>query len=187
MDGMRDRFERMRGRHENGTAPKAVAVWQLFQTPEHIAERMAGMLGLMDGMAVLEPSAGLGRLLNAVYSLGVPCSVSACEISPDLAGHLFTGFPDIQIAQGDFLGRELGEFDRVVMNPPFHMRADIAHIRHAIGHLKRGGRCVGLCMAGSARESFLESIGATWEELPAGTFRESGTNVATYLFTFDRD
>jgi hypothetical protein len=33
-----------------------------------------------------------------------------------------------------------GEFDRVLMNPPFEKQQDIDHVRRAFDHLKPGGR-----------------------------------------------
>lgn len=59
-DELRPRFERMASRHENGSAPRAVSAYQLFQTPKALAERMALMLPIHSGSRVLEPSAGLG-------------------------------------------------------------------------------------------------------------------------------
>lgn len=181
MDEMRPRFDRLAARYENGTAPKAVSAYQLFQTPEHIAERMASMACISPSCRILEPSAGLGRLLGPILAQG-GADILAVEKDAALAGGLFRSFPSVRLAQGDFLARHFGEFDRIVMNPPFHMRSDIAHIRHALAHLAPGGILVGLCLSTHHREKALRDSCDTWEILPAGTFSKEGTQVETVLF-----
>jgi len=178
MDEMRPRFDRMAGRHENGTAPRALAVHQLFQTPPAIAERLALMLALEPGARILEPSAGLGRLLDAVAPYR-PSEVVAVELAKECAGELFRQErPGVTIKQRDFLTvtpEEIGEFDAVIMNPPFTMRADIAHINHAAKFLRPGGKLVAICMATDRRRTAF--AGYQWADLPAGSFKHAGTNV----------
>lgn len=177
-----DRFETMRNRHTNGTAPRAISAFQLFQTPPALAERMAEIAGIQPGHTVLEPSAGLGRLLVPIMDR-MPSHVTACELSADCCRELFQRFPDVSLLQRDFLTVPQGAtFDRIVMNPPFHMRSDIAHTRHALGFLKSGGTLVGLCMDTRHRKSALRHLADHWEKIPAGTFRSEGTNVPTVLF-----
>ena len=88
---------------------------------------------------------------------------------------------------GEVLGDQLvgRRFDRIVMNPPFTMRADIRHVIHAQKFLKFGGRLVGLCMAGKQREEKLRPLATVWEPIPAGMFREAGTNIETVMFTIE--
>lgn len=181
MEDMRPRFESIRTRHEDGTAPRAVSAFQLFQTPEPLAARLIELAELAPGLAVLEPSAGLGRLLRPILAAG--CRATACEVSPDLAGELFRTFPDALLWQRDFLTvPPVAEFDRVCMNPPFHIRADVRHVLHALQFLKPGGVLVGLCLATRHREAALRDLADHWETIPAGTFRGEGTDVETILF-----
>jgi SAM-dependent methyltransferase len=213
MDERRPRFDRMAGRHENGTAPRAVAAFQLFQTPAAVAARLAAaaMAGrsFPNGARVLEPSAGLGRLLDALAPYR-PGEIVAVEIAPQCAGELFAqDRPGVKILQRDFLTLTPGEItgpaqpcgpvqpygpaqpvesgvtqvDAVVMNPPFHMRADIRHILHARQFLKPGGILAAICFDTPHRSAALKPLAATWEPLPAGTFRHEGTNVPTVLLT----
>lgn len=194
LDAMRDRLNALRSRHEDGTAPQAVAAHQLFQTPEPIAARLAALLPAFSGSArVLEPSAGLGRLLRALREVPGIAETVAVEVDRELCGCLFRmDLPGVRIMQRDFLTvtpEETGLFDAVAMNPPFTMRSDIAHIRHALRFLKPGGVLAGICMAGRQREAAFWDMAGTafervvWEELPAGTFREAGTNVPSILFS----
>jgi hypothetical protein len=103
MDEMRPGFERLKARRENGTAPRAVTAFQLFQTPPPIAAQLAALLGLAPGARVLEPSAGLGRILDALTPYG-PAEVVAIETAPQCAGELFRqDRPGVSIKQRDFL------------------------------------------------------------------------------------
>ena len=176
------RFAGYKTRKEDGTAPRAVTAFQLFQTPETIAARMVELASPAPGLAWLEPSAGLGRILRPIRGTN-PATVTACESSPDCARELFAAFPDVTLWQRDFLVVEpVAQFDRIVMNPPFHMRADIRHTMHALRFLKPGGVLVGLCMATPHRTAALESLASHWEKLPPETFAREGTRVETYLF-----
>jgi type I restriction-modification system DNA methylase subunit len=85
---------------------------------------------------------------------------------------------------------ELGFFDAVVMNPPFADNQATYHVAHALSFLKPGGCLIAVMPAGirfrddrATRElrARLESWGASFEDLPEGTFSESGTQVNTVL------
>lgn len=184
MDEMRPRFEKLAARHENGTAPRAVSAYQLFQTPPEIAARLVALLG--SPSRVLEPSAGLGRLLDALP----PCGTVAIEAAPQCAGELFRqDRPGVKILQRDFLTvtpTETGLFDAVAMNPPFHMRADIRHILHAVEFLRPGGKLAALCMDTPHRARALQHLAATWERIPEKAFHAEGTDVACVLLTITR-
>lgn len=182
---LRPRFDRLAGRHENGSAPRAVSAFQLFQTPPTIAARLVAALGdIPPGARILEPSAGLGRILDA---LPPSAAVVAVEIAPQCAGELFQqDRPGVTLKQCDFLAltpESLGAFDFVAMNPPFHLRADIRHIRHARQFLKPGGRLAALCFDTPSRAAALRDQCDSWEPLPAGAFGKEGTQVPTVLLT----
>jgi len=181
MDKHRSRFDALRTRHEDGTAPKAIAAFNLFQTPEALASRMVALADIQPHHSVLEPSAGLGRLLKAIQARN-PDRVHACEQSTDCCAEIFKNFPTVELSQGDFLEKHLDLFDRIVMNPPFKMRRDLKHIEHAAGHLAPGGVLVGLCLAGPIRYNYLRERCDHWEILPPSTFAKEGTKVETILF-----
>lgn len=182
MDEKRGRFDAIRMRHGSGTAPRAVSSFQLFQTPPEIAQRMAAQLYLKRGARVLEPSAGLGRLLDVLDS---EVETVAVEKSPECAAELFRqNRPGMTLKQRDFLTltvEEIGTFDAVIMNPPFHMRDDIRHIEHALGFIRPGGTLVALCMDTKHREERLKPIADRWEPLPCGTFSKEGTGIGVVL------
>ncbi len=180
MDEMRPRFERLANRHENGASPRAVSAYQLFQTPKDLAARLVALLGAP--VRALEPSAGLGRLLDALT-----CETVAIESAPQLCAELFRQErPNVRLMQRDFLTvqpSETGLFDSVAMNPPFHMRSDIAHIEHALTFLAPGGTLAALCLDTQHREKAFRHRSATWEKIPAGEFKTEGTNVACVLLS----
>jgi SAM-dependent methyltransferase len=186
---MKPRFDRLAGRHENGTAPRAVSAFQLFQTPPELAARLVAALDLKPGARVLEPSAGLGSILDALK----PCQcgeIVAVEMAANIAGELFQqDRPGLNLIQRDFLTvtpAEIGLFDAIAMNPPFHMRADIRHIQHARGFLKPGGKLAAICFDTPRRAKELGSLVNSWEHLPAGTFAKEGTHVPAVLLTITK-
>lgn len=177
---------------------QVVSAPQLFPTPRELAGRVAEEANIEAGMRVLEPSAGTGMLLGALggkmFGHAPECGeVVAVEINQKLASRLEQEFPKTKVFCDDFLGLEvdqLGQFDRIVMNPPFTNGQDIAHIKHAYSMLKPKGRLVAICMAGSRQKEILlpmvEQSGGIWEPLPANSFMQSGTGVNTVLLTLEK-
>ena len=188
MEEMKPRFQQIADRHENGTAPRAVTAFQLFQTPELIAQKLVELLDCEPGATVLEPSAGLGRLLDALKPTQ-PQKVVAIEKDKNLSRELFNqNRENVTLLQRDFLTvdqTETGLFDSVIMNPPFHIRADIKHINHALNFVKPGGRLAGICLDTDHREKAFQHIASHWEKMPSGTFKNEGTNVPTVLFLIE--
>ena len=170
---------------------KVVSAPQLFPTPVEIAEEMVALLDVQPGDRVLEPSAGTGRLLDALPD---GCHVTAVEKNVALAQELKRY--KATIFNLDFL--DFGEkdgtvtYDRIIMNPPFENGADVKHVEHALKFLKPGGRLVALCAngprQGAAFGRWRDSgrfASATWRALPPGSFKESGTNVNVALVMID--
>jgi hypothetical protein len=168
---------------------KVVSAPQLFPTPAALAARMVEAAGVEPGDAVLEPSAGLGALLKALPTVRPGGHVVAVELHSVLAAGL-ESWADKTIC-GDFLEQtELGQFERIVMNPPFANYADIRHIKHAQTFLKPGGRLVALCANGPRQQEILKPIaensGGWFEVLPAGSFTEQGTGVNVAMLVIER-
>ena len=160
-----------------------------FPTPAALASRVVAMAGVQPGMEVLEPSAGLGSIVDAIRAAGG--AVYAVEIDAKRGDALGTrGFEWLLgMHFGDFLQFDTPRrFDRVVMNPPFAKRADIHHVLHARKFLKPGGLLVSIMSGGVLfREDrltveFREQC-ASVTALPEGSFSESGTDVNTAVIT----
>lgn len=167
---------------------QVVSTNQLFPTPPELAERMVLEAEIQRGDTVLEPSAGTGSILRAIVDDGNARAIVAVEINRDLSEALRREFPLSFIHCQDFLEYKRGNWlvDRVVMNPPFENAVDIKHIKHAVSMLKPGGKLVALCAAGPRQTEQLKPIADSWEVLPAGTFKESGTMVNVALMTYTR-
>ena len=174
-----DDIEAMRQALKGGGAQVVVAN-QLFPTPPDLAERAVELAEIEPSHRVLEPSAGTGRLVDALGA--VPgAKVVAVEISPTIADNLrLRSNTKHEVRCADFLecNGDLGKFDRIVMNPPFERGADIKHIKHALGFLKPGGRLVAICANGPRQQEQLKPLASHWEELPSGTFSGTGVNAA---------
>ncbi len=175
-------FDKLRAQLHQGV--QAVSAPQLFPTPPELAARMVELANIEHGHSVLEPSAGTGRILRAIREATAGGAIqTAIEIDGRLCDRLRVVEAGAMVQQRDFLqcNDDLGHFDRVLMNPPFANGQDIAHIRHALQMLKPGGRLVAICANGPRQNEQLrplvEQYGGTWEVLPAGTFKESGTGV----------
>ena len=178
----RARFDRLR----DAKAPKAISAFNLFQTPQIIADRMAGLLApsLLADSVVLEPSAGLGRLYTALRKVHAGPVVLA-EQSEDCCGELYEitqNDHETTLKQGDFLDMTC-EADAVLMNPPFKMGRDVKHIKHALAMLKPGGLLVSLCYNGVKQNKHLKPIADTWEILPPTSFKSEGTRAEIALLT----
>ena len=170
--------------------------YQFFPTPRHIAERMCAMAELDGSCRVVEPSCGDGRLADVIAD-HYPLSLSGVEINPDMFRKL-AGKP-YQVMQADFLALkkdDVGDTDRMIMNPPFCKHQDIDHILHAYNLLDSGGILVSVVCESPffrsdkksvAFREFLDEHGAEVHCLDAGEFHESGTEIRTRLIKLKKD
>ena len=170
--------------------------FQFFETPPELAIRMVSFLPRNE-MRVLEPSAGRGAIIRALRQSGY--FIDACELNLDLANHLNKSFPEVHLVGLDFL-----EFARttdlryagIVMNPPFAGGRDVSHVAAAYRLLQDGGTLVAITSPGwEFRSDHKHTEFRSWideldeclvEEVPAGTFHESGTNVRAKLLVIKK-
>ena len=162
-----------------------------FPTPAAVVADMLDAAQIQDGDKILEPSAGSGAIMDAVKSAypdnelwGYEWNAALFEIL-QLKGHLSL---DENFLQSCPVGPT---FQKVLMNPPFEKGQDIEHVQHAYkNHLIHGGRLVAITGPGwqfkqdkksvEFRE-WLDTKNHRVRELPAGTFKESGTNVNSLM------
>lgn len=181
--------------------------FQFFETPDELADRMVRMAGIKEGDCVLDPEAGHGRIIMAVYR-AFPYVMKSASDKPGVAvdyyeiNELARKYLSDKVidksrtscAGEDFLAAKTplqpGGYDAIIANPPFSKNQDIDHIRQMYDFVKPGKRIVTIASIswtfGSQKKQvafkeWLEDINAEWETLPEGTFKESGTNVKTTL------
>lgn len=184
-------FDALRAQLKHGI--EVVSAPQLFPTPPALASQMVALLQIEPGHAVLEPSAGTGRLIDAVLAVDAAARITAVELDPRLAARLQQARPaNVTVHAGDFLvlAPALGQFNRILMNPPFAKAVDIAHIECAFGLLRPGGVLVALCANGPRQQARLQPLversGGQWQALPEGAFQSEGTGVRVALLTLQR-
>lgn len=165
-----------------------------FFTPRAIAELMWDAVGLTAGDHVLEPSAGMGMLLAEPIERG--CFITAVELDSQLVTglrNILLGMCGCGIWNADFLTWSpvaRAPISVVLMNPPFSGGKDVRHVIRAWDMLAPGGRLAAIMgehafisadKPSVQFRSWLGQIGARVESLPPGSFRESGTMVASRL------
>jgi predicted RNA methylase len=153
---------------------------QAFYTPEALAARVAELAEIR-GHVVLEPSAGHGALALAALEAGASL-VDCVELDSDSCEVLRNLPCSLQVRFGDFLTiPPIEKFDRIVMNPPFTRRQDVKHLAHALEMLAEDGVLVAILSSTADYQPLVEGRSHEVHQVPAGAFKESGTNVATII------
>jgi hypothetical protein len=117
-----------------------------FPTPSFFAEFMVGEAKIKSHHTILEPSAGVGHIADAIQATHPTNELDICEFSPMLANILqMKGY---DVTERDFYNLSK-PYDRIIMNPPFEQHQDIDHVRRAYDLLNPNGRLVAIVSAGS--------------------------------------
>jgi predicted RNA methylase len=164
--------------------------YQFFATPQKVVDRVIELAEIADHHSVLEPSAGTGNMVDGLPTDQVVC----CELWEDNVKVLQD--KGYSVLAGDFTKAMFNEeFDRIVANPPFTNNQDIDHVRLMYKALVPGGRLVSVMSTswrhGTKRKQrdfreWLDHVEAKVEPVHAGAFKESGTNIETYIVTIDK-
>lgn len=109
---------------------------QYYPTPEAMADYLVSCAGDIEGLRVLEPSAGNGALVGAVRRRFPRVPIAAIEVSPLRCKVLRERFPDAVVRESDFLDVTCMSASVVFMNPPFSGGRWRAHLDHAIALLR---------------------------------------------------
>lgn len=151
---------------------------QYYPTPKQVVERVMAEFYDIKGLRILEPSCGCGRFMDALRAAGA--NVVGFEVDASRAnvcrdkGH--------SVITANFLEAvPTGDFDRVVMNPPFYGKHYAKHVEHALKFLKLNGILTAILPVTARYDHGL--LDGRWYDLPVGSFRESGTNINTTVLT----
>lgn len=177
---------------DDGEVLDAKKTYQFFETPSDVAKQMVELLDIKEGMRVLEPSAGHGAILKY---LPKNIELHIIEIDKEKCSVLDNnGYSKVECVDFLTLNASVGDFDRIIMNPPFSRGQDAKHVLHAYELLRSGGRLVSVMSASitfnqqkkyQEIRNFIESNGKIIT-LPDKAFEESGTNVNTVLVVLDK-
>lgn len=151
---------------------------QYYPTPHKVVERVLAGIYIKKGEKVLEPSCGCGRFMDALRDMGA--DVFGIEYDAGRAeqcrgkGH--------SVMRANFLDTvPTGDYDHVVMNPPFYGKHYAKHVEHALKFLKEGGVLTAILPVTARYDHGL--VNGRWDDLPVGSFRDSGTNINTTVLT----
>jgi len=177
-----------------------------FETPLALATQLVRMACVSSKHRCLEPSAGTGRIVDALLAMGA--DVWAVERDRARLTELTAkaSKPGSKLRTSDvddFMSYEptygngsVKSFDRIVMNPPFAkvgLGDHLDHVRHAAEDLLAPGGILVSVLPSSvtfrrdkrhvAFRAWVDRVGGTITPLPEGSFKASGTGVNTVVLT----
>lgn len=167
-------------------APKLLTVdasTECHVTPSNVAARMASYLryehvnlGHERSMSIIEPHGGTGQLVQACLDVGaLGSNMLTIEQHHKLVEVLENKFsPFVKIHQGncfdDYFNFCLGEYDRVIANPPF--KQVLKHVERIYQFLKVGG--IAVCLVPTAYKKIEHEV---LDILPNDTFLNCKVNT----------
>ena len=166
--------------------------FQYFATPSTIADRLVALnTAISTAECVLEPSAGTGALIEAVWREYPDKKVEYFELMPENKERLTQMQGPMEFLGEDFLQCDGNRrWQAIIANPPFSGNQDVKHVMRMYEALERGG-CVTAVMSNHwtfAEEKIckdfrqlLEAQDALIESVPSGAFSKSGTSISTTI------
>ncbi len=175
-----------------------------FATPDPLADHLVALAEVQPGSRCLEPSAGEGAIVKAMLRAGaLRQNIMAVELDEQRFMALSKLGTDHW--RGDFMKttQVFCRCNRIVSNPPFGLKVvkttgnDFdAHILHMWRMLGEEGVLVSVAPAGllyrrdakyANLRGWVKSRGGSIDELPPGSFTESGTNVASCVIRIEKN
>jgi 16S rRNA A1518/A1519 N6-dimethyltransferase RsmA/KsgA/DIM1 with predicted DNA glycosylase/AP lyase activity len=152
-------------------------------TPSWLAADMAALADITIHDRVLEPSAGIGAIVEA---LEVHARyITAIELNKKMFADLIDSHPSVECLNTNFLCQKFDNlFDRVVMNPPH--RNCVTHVSHAASQLAEGGRLVALLHAAYRDEICKILHDVRFYHLPRETFVIDNSYIEAVIAVWDK-
>lgn len=185
--------------------------YQFFATPAGLADKLVEIAEINDPCEILEPSAGRGAIIEAIHRKFPTLTVDCFELMYENLNYLLNDFSidhDIRILltghnkESDFtkivelISTDfIAKYDRIIANPPFTKNQDIQHVMMMYNLLKSKGRLVSIMsehfiFADDAQSKqfrhFLTTVKSDVYDIPAGTFKESGTMVKSRIVVINK-
>jgi hypothetical protein len=150
-----------------------------YPTPDDLIDKMLDYANIDEYHSILEPSAGIGSILDRIVSkrtnpspmMGIDC----CELNYTLANILMK--KGYCVKSNDIYNMIYNHgYDRIIMNPPFEYGEDIEQVMFCFKkHLKYGGRLVSIMSAGVKSNTKSKYIYfRNWVEENNGYFIDNG-------------
>lgn len=169
-----------------------------YRTPAAVADELVSRISLRDTPRILEPSCGDGAILDAIRrkvdkesrNYGgdkIGARVVGIEYDAGRAAEARAKGYAVQVA--NFLQVQPDPvFDYVLMNPPFVGKHYQKHVEHARKFLKPGGALFAILPVTAVTDHGFVTVPKygrdVWQDLPVGSFSESGTNINTGIAVF---
>ena len=173
--------------------------FQFFGTPDILADRLVELAYALPCQigATLEPSAGQGSIIKAIHRHDPNINVHYCELMDLNLSFLQNYQGPTEFVSKDFLTIDKPDYySQIIANPPFSKNQDIDHLYKMYECLTEGGRIASI-MSNHWRttsgkketefQQFIERLNATVEEIPSGSFKESGTSISACIVVIDKN
>lgn len=166
-----------------------------YPTPPEVTLQILRRCNIFDDMRILEPSAGEGGMVRSILLDNPAVRIDAIEVHPQRAMMLKQIKGIGEVFNRNFLTmKPRPVYNLIIMNPPFFRTHWMKHVRHAFDFLCEGGALYAvLPISARVNESkehiafrkFVEKNsrgwGSPWSDLPALSFKSSGTNINTVV------
>jgi len=162
--------------------------FQYFPTPVNIIQKMIELNPPLLEDTILEPNGGKGAIIKELNDI-TPQTIDTYELMPLNEKFLKESNLNLNFLGSNFL-ENTKTYDKIYANPPFTKNQDIEHIYKMFESLNKGGTLVSIAsyhwkVSDYKKErefrDWLRKNNAYIEELPAGSFKEAGTNIITTL------
>ncbi len=167
-----------------------------FPTPKPLISQMLELADIQPGDHILEPSAGKGDILDMIRLHHPENEITAIERHGTLFDVLEAKGHSVE--RGDFLEHQ-GDYNIVIMNPPFENNSDIKHVLHAFNLLATNGKLIAIMSEGPFFRSdnqatefrnWLDEVAGESKQLPEDTFNNAEafrkTGVRTRIVTITK-